>query len=455
MTDDRPSVSRVGFDKLPPVPEGSSWPAERWLALGHLRSGGGTGEAFVSVVTALSVVGVVLGVAVLNCVLAVMTGFEIDLRDKILGANAHIVVLQYGGSMESGDEVLAKVESTPGVAHAAPFIYAEAMIRSASGVSGAIFKGVDPLRTGEVTTVRDQIVLGLEGPTTDDDERRQVYVALDQPIPGPRAEDEPLPGILIGDELAQELVVAPGDEVQIINPMGRGPGFMGVPTPTVKRFRVAGVFHSGMFEYDTKWTYVAIPAAQEFLGIEGRVTGVEVRLDDLDAAPAISDQLDAELEHPYYARNWRNLNAALFEALALEKVVMGLILGLINVVAGLLIVSNLTMMVMMKRREIAILKAMGASRGAIQRIFVTVGGVIGLIGAAVGSALGYGGCRFLAWYQWPLETDVYFLSSLPVVIEPLNFVIVAAAGLLVCLLATVYPAWRAASVDPVAGLRNE
>jgi lipoprotein-releasing system permease protein len=169
----------------------------------------------------------------------------------------------------------------------------------------------------------------------------------------------------------------------------------------------------------------------------------------------VARRLEAAVAYPHYARHWRDLNQALFEALALEKIVMGLILGMIIVVAGLLIVSNLTMMVVTKRREIAILKAMGASRGAVLRVFVAVGGVIGVVGAVAGTALGYAGCRFLAWYQWPLETDVYYLSSLPVVIEPLNFVLVALTALAVCLLSTLYPAWRAASLDPVEGLRYE
>lgn len=449
-----PSTYPVDFERLPVVEGRRAFSAEWWLARGHLKAG--SGELFVSLITALSILGVVLGVAVLDMVLGVMSGFEIDLRDKILGANAHVVVMKLGGGVEATEELLQQIEAIPGVDHASPFLYSEMMVRSRFGTSGVVFKGVDPERTGQVTEVLHQIQSGVGGKADTLDAQRAIFSSLSGTLTGGGPDgDQAFPAILVGNELAQDLQVEPGDVLQVINPLGSGPSMLGMPTPTVRSFRVSGIFHSGMFEYDTKWTYVSVAAAQDFLKQPGSVTGVEIRVTDIDDVEAVSRAIEAKLGYPFYARHWRNLNQALFEALALEKLVMGLILGLIIVVAGLLIISNLYMMVLTKRREIAILKAMGAGAGTVMRVFVMVGAVIGLVGATIGTALGYAGCLFLAWYEWPLETDVYYLSSLPVVFQPQNFIASAVMALLICLLATVYPAYRAASLHPVDGLRYE
>jgi len=409
-------------------------------------------------VTGISIVGVVVGVALLNCVLAVMTGFELDLRDKILGANAHVVVMRYGDHILDVDLVMEEVVEVDGIAAAAPFVYTEMMIRSPFKATGIVFKGIDPARSGDVTHVRDDLELGPIGELTTDDERAAVLMSLNHDVlpNGPITEtDAPLPGIVIGRELADTLQVLPGDKVQVINPLGGGQSLLGMPTPTVKSFRIAGVFYSGMFEYDTKWTYVANAQAQAFLKMGEGVTGVEIKVHGIDDVEAISLDIDDRLGFPFYTRHWRELNQALFEALELEKVVMGLILGMVVVVAGLLIVSNLYMVVLSKQREIAILRAMGAGWGSILRVFVLMGTVIGLVGTTLGTGLGLFGCWALDKYQYPLETDVYYLSSLPVVVEPMNTVVIAWVALGVCFFSTLYPAWRAASLDPVEGLRYE
>jgi lipoprotein-releasing system permease protein len=411
-----------------------------------------------SLVTVISIFGVLVGVALLNCVLAVMTGFEQDLRDKILGANAHIVILKYGGGLEDSETHTASLLEVDGVEAAAPFIYSEMMIRSPWKATGIIFKGVDPERTGLVTDVLEDLSVGMQGPLEDDEARAALFSAMAEPFTDRGVDGEPgdpLPGILIGRELGDTLQVIPGDKVQVINPLGNGGGLMGMPTPSVKNFRVAGVFYSGMFEYDTKWTYVANSSAQDFLKMGDSVTGIEVKVDDIDEVDGISREIDTVLGYPHYTRHWRNLNQALFEALELEKVVMGLILGMVVVVAGLLIVSNLYMIVLTKRREISILRAMGASAGAIQRVFVLIGSTIGLVGTSLGTVFGLAGCWLLERYEYPLETDVYYLSSLPVVVEPVNVVIIAVGAFVVCFLATLYPARRAAALNPVEGLRYE
>ena len=274
--------------------------------------------------------------------------------------------------------------------------------------------------------------------------------------PLPVTEDEPeLPGIVIGKELRDQLQVRPGDKIQLINPLGSGVGPMGMPTPSVRNMRVAAVFDSGMFEYDTKWTYVTNALAQDFLKLGPSATGIEIRVDDIDDVDRISADLDNALGYPHYARHWKNLNAKLFAALQLEKWVMGLLLNMIVVNAGLLIITTLIMMVITKGREIAILKAMGATPGTILRIFVMEGAAIGAIGTVLGTAFGLAGCAFLDRYQYPLETDVYYLDTLPVVVDPGAVATIAAGAFIICFLCTIYPSLRASRLDPIEALRYE
>ncbi|MCO4743172.1 MAG: ABC transporter permease [Proteobacteria bacterium] len=452
MNDAHETPVGVDIASLPSVQQGSPRAAEWAIAMSHL--GAKKSEAFISVVTVLSILGVLVGVAVLNAVIAVMTGFEVDLRDKILGANSHIVVLRYGGNIVDYDAVAEQVREIDGVEGVAPFVYSEMMIRSAFGTEGIIFKGYDPEMGGDVTHLRGDLVYGPDGEIDSEDVRAALYASMVDPIPDEAGEDA-LPGIFLGRELMGSLQVEPGDKVQVINPLGGGAGLMGMPTPTVRAYRVGGTFYSGMYEYDTKWTYVTNTEAQKFLKLGDTVTGLEIRVDDMDDVERISLLIEEKIGYPHYARHWKNLNAKLFEALKLEKFVMGLILGMIVLVAGLAIVITLTMLVLTKGREIAILKAMGASSGSIMRIFFMEGAIIGLVGTAFGTVLGLIVCWVLSEYGYPLETDVYYLSELPVVVEPINVVTIAIGTVLVCFVATLYPAYRAASLDPVEGLRYE
>ncbi len=427
------------------------------VAMSHLRSR--RQERGISAITLVSIAGVTVGVMALVIVLSVMAGFEIDMRDKILGSNAHVVVLSYHGAIESPDQTIATIEAVPGVVAAAPFVYTEMMLRSPYGSSGVILKGIDPERTPAVTDLKVNMKIGPEGVLETDEQRAQVLAQVHAPPPIVTQDvddTEQLPGVILGQELADVLRVYVGDKVHLINPVNDGAaGPFGTPIPKVKALRVAGIFYSGMYEYDTKWVYVHNQDAQEFLGLGSAVTGVEIRVDDIYGVGGISQDLEQALSYPFYARHWKNLNVKLFSALKLEKIVMGLILSLIVLVASLNIVGTLILVVLTRGREIAILRAMGASATAVWLVFMLEGMIIGAVGTVLGTLLGLGGCAGLDRYRFPLDADVYYLDSLPVVIEPATIVFVMYTAVMICFYATLYPAAQAAKLDPVEGLRYE
>jgi lipoprotein-releasing system permease protein len=438
------------------------------IALSHLRSR--SKEAGISAITMISIGGVTIGVGALIAVLSVMAGFEVDLRDKILGSNAHVVVTHPNyTAMASYDRITQKVRETEGVTGAAPFIYTEMMLKSPGGVSGVIVKGIDPAQVGEVLDLEENIIEGPGGSLGEEGAKVTPAVlkaradvlgllkmpeASEEPI-GEEPAATPKPGIIVGDELATELALYPGDAVHLVNPVGGRPGPMGTQVPEIKSFQVAGVFHSGMYEYDTKWAYVHMEEAQTFLRMGGLASGIEAKVENVDKVHVVAEELSAELGPAYRVRHWRELNSALFEALKLEKVVMGLILGLIVAVASLNIGGTLILLVLSKGREISILRAMGATTRQIRTVFMLEGVIIGLVGSGIGTVLGLSFCMALRSYGFPLDTDVYYLDSLPVVIQPEVVASVGLIGVAICFLATLYPATRAANLDPVEGLRNE
>jgi lipoprotein-releasing system permease protein len=426
------------------------------VALSHLRSR--RHDAGVSAIALISMGGVTVGVMALIMVLAVMEGFEVDLREKILGSNAHVVALSFTGYFGSYGEKADQVAEMEDVEAAAPFLYTEAMVRSSWGSAGVVLKGIDPERTAGVTDVVSNLTIGPLGEVSDFEEQQDILRTLHSPpraIAQPDDDTDDLPGLIIGKELADQLKVYPGERVHVINPIGGGVGPMGLPVPRVQPVRVAGVFYSGMYEYDTKWTYMTLEDAQKFLQLEDVASGIEVRVHDPDDVAGITSDIEQTLGTAFYARHWQTLNKSLFAALKLEKIVMGLILSLITLVASLNIVGSLILVVVTRAREISIMRAMGASKNTVRQVFMLEGLIIGVVGTTIGTVLGLIGCVALDNYQFPLDTDVYYLDTLPVVIVPETIVVVAISAISICFFATLYPATLAARIDPVEGLRYE
>ncbi len=400
-----------------------------------------------SLISLISLFGVTIGVATLDIVLGVMTGLEHELRDKILGFNPHVVVMSYSGTLTGDPEIVERVRAVPGVAAAAPFVYGQAMLAVGRSAAGVVVRGVDPAAAGAVVDVGQHLERGSLEALTHPHE-----VTLPAEEGGGRVE---LGGLLLGAELARQLGVGPGDVVNLVSPLGTpGPGGM---VPRMKRFVVGGVFDSGMYDYDTTLAYLALADAQRFFDVKDGITGIEVRVRDVYGAREVARRIESALGgFPYRARDWMEVNRNLFSALKLEKVVYGIVLCLIVVVAAFNILATLTMVVKEKRRDIAILKAMGASSSSIGRIFVLNGAVIGVAGTLLGNALGVMGCWLLARYQFiELPKDVFLVTTLPVRMDPVNFLVVATVSIAICVIAAVAPARRAASLVPVEVIRYE
>lgn len=453
------SLSGASHHPLVPAVAGQARRFEAFVGLRYLR--GKKNQGYLSAITLISILGVTVGVWALDVVLSVMGGFERDLRDKILGANAHAVVMSYTGEIADHGEVRRKLLEVPGVVDATPFKYTELMLKNHDKVTGAILKGVDVETVGGVTSLVADLKQGMGGLLADDAARRDLLDRLDEPMP-PQPDrvipdpDAAVPGIVLGEELARTLHVYPGDVLTAISPVGGEPGPFGAPTTPVARFRVKAIFYSGMWEYDTKWAYVTLATAQRFLRTPDVVTAFEVRVDDIDGADDIATAIEQHLGYPFWTRDWMSLNRNLFSALKLEKVVMGIILTFIVMVAALNIISTLIMVVIEKGKEIAILKAMGASGVRVMKVFMIEGLIIGFIGTTTGTILGWGSCWLLDRYKFiKLDTDVYYLDTLPVEISPPLFALVALVALGVSFSATIYPSWQASNLDPVEGLRYE
>lgn len=411
---------------------------EMFIGLRYLRAK--RKQTFVSLITLISIAGVMVGVTALIVVIAVMNGFKEDLRDKILGVTSHVVISRFDGNISQYQEVRAKVEEVSGVNAATPFIYTQVMISSRKAISGAVLRGIEPKTASKVINLPKNLRAGS----------LEELEAENKPE-GMRS----TPGIILGNELARNIGALRGDPVTVISPLGRLTPLGRVPRS--QTFRVAGIFDSGMYEYDSTIAYVSLWAAQRFLGIGDRVTGIEVRVDDIYEADRVARAIGKALDgYPYWSRDWMRMNKNLFSALKLEKIVMFIILTLIILVAAFNIVGTLIMVVIEKTRDIAILKSMGATRRSIMKIFMIEGAVIGLVGTLLGLLGGYTLCTLLATYKFiELPSDVYYISTLPVQMNPLDVALIALAAIVITLAASVYPAWQASRFDPAEAIRYE
>ncbi|MCY3728570.1 MAG: lipoprotein-releasing ABC transporter permease subunit [Nitrospira sp.] len=411
-------------------------PYEIFVGLRYLRAKRRTRT--ISLNTFISITGITLGVAALIGTLGIMTGFKEDMQAKILGTTSHVVVQPRGKQTLAGySEVMRQVEEVPGVVAATPYIYQQVLLTSKTSVRGVVLRGIDPDKEPEVTEITKNVKSGT---------------VQDLAVPDASAQTGPKPGIILGKELARRLGVAVGSRINVVSPVGPISA-LGM-TPKIRPFRVAGLFESGMYEYDASLAYISLEEAQRFFSLGRTATGIEVKVEDVFTADAVAKRIDARLGTGYMARDWMLLNRNLFSALRLEKTMMFLLLVLITLVASFNIVGTLTMIVNEKQREIAILKAMGATPQAIMRIFMLNGVVIGLTGTAIGIPLGYAFLYLIENY-FTFDQTVYFLSSIPVHVKAMDVFLVSFSAILISFAATLYPSWQAAKLAPVSALRYE
>jgi lipoprotein-releasing system permease protein len=419
-------------------------PFELFIGLRYLKAK--RKSTFISIITFISTAGVALGVMALIVVLAVMTGFEEDLKDKILGTNAHVVVTHNGTPMEDYQQIMAKLKGFKGVQAATPFIYNQVMLSSGKNVSGVVLRGIDVRSDRQVTKLSKSIVEG----------------SLDQLDPVMGSGFGAKPGLVVGKELAKHLGLIVGDAVNVVSPMGNITplGMM----PRMKPFHVVGIFNTGMFEYDSTLAYISLAQAQAFFDLGDTVTGIQLKVDDVYHTGELVRAINQTMAPEYYARDWMQMNRNILFALKTEKMVMFIILTLIVLVAAFGIASTLFMVVMEKTRDIAILKSMGATGLSIMKIFVLEGLIIGVIGTILGVASGL----LIALNLEPIinviekatglnffSKDVYYLDHFPSLVVPSDVVLISITAVLISFIATLYPSWQASRMLPAEALRYE
>jgi lipoprotein-releasing system permease protein len=401
-----------------------SFVTRRYLKVKHQRR-------LVSLITVLATIGVAVGVMVLVVVIAVMTGFQSELKKRILGIEAHMLVMRYSGWIENHQKVSGQIESVQGVKTATPFVFGQGMLRSAGGVSGIVLRGIDPDKTTiEVNTREGKTfsqMLGSSGNT------HEI-------------------GIVLGSVLAEKLKLSTGDGAMLMVVGGRQTNTRQLPR--MHRLKVVGLFETGMHQYDGSIGYVHMQQLQRMVGVGDLVTGFEVRVTDPDNIELITENIISTLGHQYWANHWKQMHRNLFSMLSLQKLMMYVILTLIIVVAAFNVASALIMMVKEKTKDIAIMKTMGASHSSLQRIFLGKGLVIGSLGVGIGVLGGLGVCFILAHYPFiELPGDVYFMTTLPVELNLYDIGTIVMGTMLICAIASLYPAKQAAKLEPVDAIR--
>ncbi|MFI5309013.1 MAG: ABC transporter permease [Polyangiales bacterium] len=509
------------------------------VGLRYLRS---KKRATVSVISVIAVTGVALGVAALLSVVSITSGFQEEFRNKVLGVNAHVLVLKYGLNFEEYRDVVARARKMPDVLGAAPFIINEMMLAKGDRLSGVLIKGIDPqlmpgvldlprqltagalaglrrsgarpaTRTrdleagvthgeqqdldgyleGLATGARDDVAKPAAGPTKDStdepapaapgqarvpslaeaqaaleredlaalpsDEQEAELVEQSAPPQAPSEPEETLPGVVVGVTLAENLGIHVGDRVKIVSPL------TGLDTslwradggkPTSRDFRVIGIFQAGFQEYDSRLVYMDLYEAQIFQDQGDTVVGVEIRLKDIDRASQVALRLERELGGgPFHTMDWKELNHNLFTALEVQKVILSVVIATIILVAAFNVIATLIMIVLEKRREVAILKAMGARDSAVLQVFVVQGAAIGVVGTLLGLLLGGTVCAYLRVFRFPLDPKVYLINHLPVRTSPTEFLLTVAIALSICVAATLIPSYWAARLLPADGIRPQ
>lgn len=390
---------------------------EFWISFRYLVSK--RREKFISIISFISIMGVAVGVTALIVVLAVMSGFDNDLREKIVGTNSHIVIEKEGG-IEDYDALVDRINKMPHVVASAPFVNGQALIKEKDQVTGVIFRGIDPKRETHVTDIGKYLIAGSLDLDSD--------------------------SVLIGRELAWRLHLAVGDEVSLVS----------AATPKPRPFKIVGIFSSGMFDYDMNLVFTSLGAAQEFYKVENLAGGIGVKVDDVYKADDIKNEIQESIGFAYWARSWSDLNRNLFSALKLEKITMFIILALIVLVACFNIISTLIMMTMEKTKDIGILKSIGVTNAKIRNIFMLNGFFIGFLGTVLGAAGGFLLCYLLKTYEFvKLPRDIYYIDRLPVDLNISDAMTVIIAAMAISLVSTIYPALQAARMEPVEALRYE
>jgi len=434
------------------------------VAARHLRA---KKTGFLAASSTLSVLAVAVSSCMLISVLSVMGGFRADLKRKILGNRAHIVIDRAAEELSDWEPLLERTRATQGVVAATPYLQTEVMVSSLSNRAGALLRGVDPASVGEVTDLGRNMTHGdlgflshperiLDSTLGAGQGQGAIDAMLDDSATDTAGEKpiDALPGLIVGQELARTLRLVVGDRVTVVSPTGElGPTG---PIPRTKPFRIAGIFYSGMYEYDMKHAYISLSVAQRFLKAGEVVSGIEVKVEDVERAPMMAQSLTSTIgRDELRVRDWKMMNQQLFGALALEKLAMFITLGIAILIAGFSVFGTLTLLVQEKRREVGILKAMGTSARGVIRIFVLEGLLIGAAGGLLGLGLGFVLTFAAEHFGIRMNPEVYYIDKLPVNLDPTEFALVGAATVVVCLAATLFPAYQASRVSPVDALRYD